>query len=154
MRGTQQRMGGFTLVETVVALLVVSLGMTAVFMQVNQFAGSSIRMQQRTLASWIGSNVVTELSLQDTWPELGDDEQEIEFASRFWLVTTEISETEVENLRRADVSVALRDRPDYVVHTVSALLEPPVPRNFPPVSWRSVGGGRGGRGGPQGEPPP
>ena len=135
---------GFTLIETVVALLIVALGMTAVYMQIGQFATTSILMQDKTLASWIGSNIVTELSLARDWPEIGDSEEEVEYASRRWLVTIEISETEIENLRRADVSVALSDRPERVIHTVSGLIEPPIPDNFPPVNWISVG--RGPRG--------
>lgn len=135
---------GFTLIETVVALLIVALGMTAVYMQVGQFASTAILMQDRTLASWIGSNIVTELSLARDWPEIGDSEEEIEYANRLWLVSIEITETEIENLRRADVSVALVDRPERVIHTVSGLIEPPIPDNFPPVNWISVGRGPGG----------
>jgi general secretion pathway protein I len=142
-----RRVDGFTLIETVVALLIVALGMTAVFMQVGQFARNSVLMQDKTLASWIGSNVVTELSLETSWPETGEAEEELEFANRMWHVTIEITETEVENLRRADVAVSLADRPERVIHTVSGLIEPPVPQSFPPVNWISVGrGGRGPRG--------
>jgi general secretion pathway protein I len=129
---------GFTLIETMVALVIVTLGMTAVYMQLSQFASNAIYLRDKTLASWIGSNTVTELSLQSVWPELGDEEREIQFADRLWSITIEVSATEVENLRRADVSVALADRPDRVIHTVSALIEPPVPDGFPPVSWLNV----------------
>ena len=121
-----------------VALVVVALGMTAVFLQLNQFAANSIYLRDKTIASWIGSNTVAELSIQPEWPALGSEELEIEFANRFWTLTIEISETDVERLRRADVSVALSDRPESVIHTVSGLLEPPVPENFPPVSWQSA----------------
>lgn len=129
------RARGFTLIETVVALAIVSLGMTAVFMQLNQFATNAIYLRDKTLASWIGSNTVTELSIQASWPELGDEEIEVLFAERDWTVTIAISETDVENLRRADVAVALADRPDRIIHTVSGLIEPPAPNGFPPVSW-------------------
>ena len=135
---------GFTLIETVVALMIVALGMTAVYMQIGQYASNAIILQDKTLASWIGSNIVTELSLAPDWPEIGDSEEEIEYANRIWQVTIEITETEVENLRRADVSVALADRPERVIHTVSGLIEPPIPDNFPPINWVSVG--RGPRG--------
>ena len=135
---------GFTLIETVVALLIVALGMTAVWMQIGQFASTAIYMQDKTLASWIGSNYVTELSIAPDWPEIGDSEDEIEYANRTWRVNIVISETEVENLRRVDVSVALDDRPERVIHTVSGLIEPPIPSDFPPVNWISVG--RGPRG--------
>jgi general secretion pathway protein I len=129
---------GFTLIETMVALVIVALGMTAVYMQLSQYASNAVYLRDKTLASWLGSNIVTELSIQQQWPDIGDDMQEREFADRIWSLTIEISETEVDNLRRADVSVALADRPDRIVHTVSALIEPPVPVGFPPVSWTAV----------------
>ena len=135
---------GFTLLETMVALVVVALGMTAVFLQLNQFAANSIYLRDKTIASWIGSNTVTELSIQPNWPELGADELEVEFASRIWNVRIEISETDVENLRRADVSVGLADEPERIIHRVSGLIEPPAPQNFPPVSWQTTN--RGPRG--------
>ena len=135
---------GFTLIETVVALLIVALGMTAVFLQLNQYANNAIYIQDKTVASWIGSNRVTELSLQAEWPGIGDEEEELEYANREWLLIVEISATEVDNLRRADVSVALADRPERIIHTVSALIEPPTPEGFPPVNWLSVN--RGPRG--------
>ena len=147
---------GFTLIEAMVALIVVALGMTAVYMQLGQFASNSIYLRDKTLASWLGSNTVTELSIQPEWPGLGEDEFEREFANRTWILTIDVTETEVENLRRADVSVALADQPELIVHTVSALIEPPVPAGFPPVSWRSVNQGErgprgaGGPGGPAG----
>jgi general secretion pathway protein I len=116
--------------------------MSAVFMQLNQFATNAIYLRDKTLASWIGSNVVTELSIAGEWPEFGEEETEIEFGDQAWFVTIEISATDVENLRRADVTVALADRPDRPVHVVSGLIEPPVPVGFPPVSWETVRQGR------------
>lgn len=135
---------GFTLLETMVALVVVALGMTAVYLQLSQFAANSIYLRDKTIASWIGSNTVTELSIQPNWPELGAEELEVEFASRIWSVRIEISETDVENLRRADVSVGLVDQPERIIHRVSGLIEPPAPQNFPPVSWQTTN--RGPRG--------
>ena len=137
-RPVTTRASGFTLIETVVALMIVALGMTAVYMQLNQFATNAIYLRDKTLASWIGSNKVTELSISPEWPELGDDEYPVPFADRMWNVTVEITETGVENLRRADVSVALSDRPERILHTVSGLIEPPPPEGFPPVNWLSA----------------
>lgn len=125
---------GFTLIEAVVALLIVALGMTAVFIQLNFFATSSVLLQNKTLASWIGSNVVTELSLADEWPPLGETENEIEFGQQDWVYTVKVTETDVENLRRVDVAVALAEQPDRTIHTVSGLIEPPS-NDLPPVSW-------------------
>jgi general secretion pathway protein I len=129
------RQSGFTLIEAVVALLIVALGMTAVFMQLNQYAATAAYIEEKTLASWIASNRLTELSVQPEWPELGESEDDVEFAGRQWHYVVEVSETAVENLRRVEVSVAKAEDPERVVHKVSALIEPPPPRGFAPLHW-------------------
>jgi general secretion pathway protein I len=117
--------------------------MMAVFTQLNQYATTAIFIQQKTLASWIASNRLTELSIQNEWPELGNEADEVEYAGFLWGYEVEISATDVDNLRRADVSVFLQDNPDRVVHKVSALIEPPPPRGFAPLRWLTLEGDRG-----------
>jgi len=124
-----------------VALLIVALGMMAVFTQMNQYAVTAIYMQEKALASWIATNRLTELSVQPQWPEIGDEEDELEFAGRQWRFVVEVTATQVENLRRVDVAVALADNPERVIHTVSALIEPPPPRGFVPLRWLTEGFG-------------
>ncbi len=129
------RCGGFTLVEALVALIIVALGMMAVHTQLNQYAVTSVYIREKTLASWIATNVLTELSVQGEWPEPGSEDDEIEYAGRQWHYTVEISTTQVENLRRADVSVSLAEDPERVIHTVSGLIEPPAPPGFLAPRW-------------------
>lgn len=135
---------GFTLLEVMVALVIVSLGMMAVNTQLNNYTVTSRYIEEKTLASWIATNVVTELSIQQTWPELGDSEREVEFGGRLWHVRIEVSETEVDNLRRADVEVGPGDDPERVLHTVSGLIEPPPPRGFAPTRWTPEATGASG----------
>lgn len=135
MRPDRQRQLGFTLIEVMVALVIVALGMIAVNQQLGRFAATAIHMEEKTLASWIASNRIVELSTASSWPELGNDEEEIEFAGRLWICSWEVTETELENLRRVDVTVAFADAPDAVLHRMMGLLEPPPPRAFAPVNW-------------------
>jgi general secretion pathway protein I len=135
---------GFTLLESMVALAIVALGMMAVHTQLNRFVISAVITEEKTLASWIASNKLTELSVATTWPEIGTSDDEVEFAQRDWQLEIEISETQVENLRRADVRVFLSQDPDRLIHTLSALIEPPPPAGFLPVRWFSAQIGAGG----------
>jgi general secretion pathway protein I len=135
---------GFTLLESMVALAIVALGMMAVHTQLNRFVISAVITEEKTLASWIASNKLTELSVATTWPEIGTSDDEVEFAQRDWQLEIEISETQVENLRRADVRVFLSQNPDRLIHTLSALIEPPPPAGFLPVRWFSAEIGAGG----------
>jgi general secretion pathway protein I len=124
-----------------VALVIVALGMMAVNTQLNRYAVAAAFIEQKTLASWIATNEITELSVAGVWPELGDRENDVEFAGRRWRSRIEVAETPVENLRRVDVSVTLADDPERVLHKVSGLIEPPAPGGFAPAQWSVPGGG-------------
>ena len=65
MRNTR----GFTLLEAMVALIIVALGMMAVNTQLNRYVVAASYVEQKTLASWVATNKVTELSVGPTWPE-------------------------------------------------------------------------------------
>ncbi|MEE9570368.1 MAG: type II secretion system minor pseudopilin GspI [Gammaproteobacteria bacterium] len=142
-RRASDNSAGFTLLETMIALAIVALGMMAVNGQLNRYVVSAIYIEQKTLASWIASNVLTDLSVRTQWPELGEIEGDVEFAQRQWLWRAEVSETPVENLRRVDVAVFLEDRPEVQIHTMSGFLEPPPPPGFVPLRWLAVGMGGG-----------
>jgi general secretion pathway protein I len=129
---------GFTLIEVLVALVIVSLGMMAVQTQLERYVLTARFMEDKTLASWIGTNKIVELSTAPSWPSVGTSDQELEFAQRQWLLEIEVSETQVENLRRVDVNVAYAESPDTIVQRVSGLIEPPAPQGFVPVRWLSV----------------
>jgi general secretion pathway protein I len=143
-RLVRHRASGFTLIEAVVALVIVALGMTALYMQLNQYAITATYMEEKALASWIATNRLTELSIEPAWPDVGTEEGDVEFAGRDWHYTVEVSETQVANLRRIDVSVARADDPERIIHEVSSLVEPPPPAGFIPPRWISGPGGFSG----------
>ena len=138
---------GFTLIEVVVSFAVVVMGMMAVHKMLGDYAVTAAEIEERTLASWVATNKLTELAIGPTWPQLGDSDEDIEFANRQWRCEIEVSETEVTNLRRVDVSVRLLSAPERVVRKVSALIEPPAPAGFLPPQWSAPPSGDGGIGG-------
>jgi general secretion pathway protein I len=140
------RSTGFTLIEVMVALVIVALGMMAVHTQLNRYVAASSYVEQKTLASWIATNKLTEIAIAPTWPSLGDYDEDVEFARQQWRCEIEVSETPVTNLRRVDVSVRLLSDPERIVHKVSALIEPPAPAGFLPPQWSAPPSGDGGRG--------
>jgi len=58
-----------------------------------------------------------------------------------WQLEIEVSETQVDNLRRIDVDVSHAETPETLVQRISGLVEPPAPRGFVPVRWLSVESG-------------
>jgi general secretion pathway protein I len=129
------------LLEAMVALVIVSLGMMGVIKALNDHAVAAVYIEQKTLASWIATNKLTELSVGPAWPAVGDSDEDVEFAGQKWRCAIKVQETPVKNLHRVDVSVSLAADPKRVVHKVSALIEPPAPPGFLPPQWSSPRGG-------------
>ncbi|HSG66700.1 MAG TPA: type II secretion system minor pseudopilin GspI [Gammaproteobacteria bacterium] len=137
----RQALLGFTLLEALVALAIVALGMMAVQAQLNRYVVSAAVTEEKTLASWVAANKLTELSVAGAWPELGRTDDDVELAQRRWRMVVEVSETPVDNLRRVDVTVYLAEDPEREVHSLAALLEPPPPPGYMPVRWLPAGAG-------------
>ena len=129
------RARGFTLLEAMVALVIVALGMMAVNGQLNRYVVAASFVEEKTLASWIGTNEITALSVGTTWPAVGTHDEDVDFAKRKWRCHIVVTETDVMNLHRVDVSVSLKDNPERVIDKVSGLVEPPVPAGIPPPRW-------------------
>jgi general secretion pathway protein I len=147
-RAPPNRARGFTLLEAMVALVIVALGMMAVNGQLNRYVVAAALVETKTLASWVATNEITALSVGPEWPGVGDREEDVEFAGRQWRSQIVVSETDVQNLHRVDVSVALADDPERVLHKVSGLIEPPAPAGFLPLEWSAPAtGGEAGDGG-------
>lgn len=116
------RQTGFTLVEVMVALVIVSVGLAAITVSLSQHANNSRKMRDMTLASFIAGNTLTTLRLQPDFPDVGRSTDELEYANRDWLVTTVIVESGIEGLRRADVSIADALEPDRNIRTVTGFV--------------------------------
>ena len=130
------RQRGFTLIEVMVALVILALAMTAVSRGLGQFAQAAYFMETKTLASWVASNKIVEFSLAPAWPKVGDQEGEVEFANQNWRWEAVVEATQVENLRRIEVTVTLADDPKRELHKLAGLLEPPAPPGIGGAVWQ------------------
>ena len=100
------RSRGFTLLEVLAALVIVSLGMLAVIEAIGQTASNSTRMRDRTIAHWVAMNRLTAARLEPRAPKVDKTSDEVEMAGRRWRWTMEVSETPVKSMFRIDVRVS------------------------------------------------
>jgi len=127
IKNSSDHNGGFTLVEVMVALAIAGLSLAAVAASVSQLVDAGSAMQERTYASWIAQNKITELRLANEVPEVSVSTGEVEFVALEWAWRATISETGVENLFRVDVAVSHAGSED-VIRTVTGFIgEPGVP---------------------------
>ena len=110
-----------------VAMAIAALGLAAVAASVSQMIDAGTAMQQRTYASWIALNKITEMRLENIIPDVSESSGDTIYANREWTWQARISETGVENLFRVDVQVGLAGG-DENVRTVTGFIgEPGVP---------------------------
>ncbi|NHA14462.1 type II secretion system minor pseudopilin GspI [Thioalkalivibrio sp. XN279] len=113
---------GFTLLEVMVALAIVSIGLIAAFNAVIQMAHSTTTLRERAFADWIAMNQLTELRVTGEFPDVGRFDGDVEFAGREWRWEASVSETGVEDLRRVDISVAYIERPEDLVTLLTGFI--------------------------------
>jgi general secretion pathway protein I len=128
---------GFTLIEVVIALAIAAIGLAAVTAAVSQMVDAGNSMQQRTYASWIGQNKITEIRLANAAPTVSTTNGELVYANMEWSWRATVSETPVENLFRVDVDVGIASE-DTFVRTVSGFIGEPTIPGESNLAWTQV----------------
>jgi type II secretion system protein I len=148
------RMRGFTLIEVLAALIIVSLGMLGVITAVGQTASNTTYLRDKSIAHWVAMNRLTEARLQRAAPKIDKTSDEVEMGGRRWRWTMEVTQTPVESIRRIDVNVRPLEADEktsmaFVSGFYGTAVAPPGTTQY---NWGgSATGGPGGRPGQDGD---
>lgn len=96
---------GFTLIEIMVALAVLSLSGIALLTNIGQASRDLAVLNDKIVAIGIAEYALNSVLIQKDYPEPGSDETVITHGARDWRVEVIVSETPNENMRRIDVTV-------------------------------------------------
>ena len=96
---------GFTLLEVLVAVAVLAMALGAIISGMARYADNAGYLRQKTIAIWVAHNRLTEVELEDQWPEVGKSDGEAEMAGIKWKWRMVVQETQDDNLRRVDIEV-------------------------------------------------
>ncbi|MBL0164579.1 MAG: type II secretion system minor pseudopilin GspI [Xanthomonadales bacterium] len=100
---------GFTLLEVLIALVVVALALLALTRtaggQISRFDG----LRERTLAGWVAANVLSETRIATPLPPVGKRDGRTRLGNRDWRWSLEVKATDDPGMRRLDVAVFAAD---------------------------------------------
>lgn len=115
---------GFTLIEVMVALLVIALGVGALLTTLVSAADTSAYLRDKSFAQWIALNRISELRLSTGRQQPGVTRDTVQFAGSTWQFEQSIADAGIGGLLRVDVRVARVDdteaRPGVVSRAADA----------------------------------
>ena len=121
---------GFTLLEVLVAMVVLALSLGAVIQTAGNYTLNQAYLRDRTFAEWVARNqlatTLLEGRLEKRWPSIGQQKGEVEFpesssdvGAREWRWVMKVVQTPEEDLRRLDIEVfalnAEEDQPPLAI---------------------------------------
>ncbi len=95
---------GFTLIEVLVALAIVTIGMAAVLEALTSSARATLYLRRKSFAEWVALNQVERARLSGLFPRVGTSTGKVEFAKHKWRWRQKVTDTPVAGVRRIVVS--------------------------------------------------
>jgi general secretion pathway protein I len=106
----QRSTHGFTLIEVLVALVIVAVTLTAGIKAAGALSNNAQRLLEVSQAQWCADNQLTALRLSKTFPGTGDIEFTCQQLGREYLGALQVRPTPNPNFRRVDAVVRNADR--------------------------------------------
>lgn len=118
---------GFTLIEVLVALVIIAVALGGAVKVMGSAASNASIMSQKTFAQWVGLNQLTQAKLDGVWLKPGESKGDAEMVHQKWRWVQKVSTTEVDDVNRVEVSVykASADKDvQPLAHVVGFLTKP------------------------------
>ena len=116
---------GFTLIEIMIALLIVSVSVVAVMTATAKSVEISSELERKTVASWVVSNHIAELRFLARTENVsaGNDSENVSMGGYDWRIRTSIEETDLERVFLLTVEAHDRNqKEDQAVLTMTSSL--------------------------------
>ncbi len=112
---------GFTLIEVMVALLVIAISLFAIFNTTSSVTWHASYLKEKTIANWIAQNRVALYRSKKTWTNVSNTSGQVSMADTEWDWKMHIAKTENPNIRKIDVEV-FRDGDEVIVGSATGYI--------------------------------
>lgn len=119
---TPIRHAGFTLLEVLVALVIIATSLGASVRAVSSLTQNSNSLRTMLMATWSAENRLAETRLLKAWPEIGRRQFACPQAGLALICEEEVSATPNRQFRRMVVTVIATDKPDHRLVRLTQLL--------------------------------
>ncbi len=99
------RQCGFTLLEVLVAMALITISLSSVIKVVSETTSVSIYLKEKTFAQWVASNKVVEYRMRRDWPAVGRSNGTATMGDVEWGWLVEVKDSPDPTVRRLEVSV-------------------------------------------------
>jgi general secretion pathway protein I len=101
---------GFTLIEVMLAMAVFSIAGIAILGTADTNARNLGYLESKILASWVASNQLVEITLDDTWPPKNNKKGKVELAGLEWFWQQKVIKTTDKDMRAIVLEVRLDEK--------------------------------------------
>ena len=116
---------GFTLVEVLVALAVLSIALTAVMRPMGQAIDVTATLRERNAALWVAQNRLALHRMSHAWPSADTTDGDTEFNGEKWYWREQVSTTPEPRIRRIEITIRRqKDSPNTQARLVGYLRNP------------------------------
>jgi general secretion pathway protein I len=102
---------GFTLIEMLVALAVVSIALAAISSNYINYVDTTARLKDHTIARWVAENQLVKTKIETPWPALGSHQGTIHFAGADWNWEKVIRPSADRDFRQVEIQVGKKSAP-------------------------------------------
>lgn len=109
------RRQGFTLLEVMVATVIIAVGFAAVWRAGGLAADALELTRSKTLAMWAAKNRIAEYRVMAAWPELGELKGGASSGSQMFAIRETVTKTKSPNFRKIQIEITRQDGDSYIL---------------------------------------
>lgn len=121
---TRQKRFGFTLIEVVVALAVITIGLSAVIKATGIVTKNTAQLNERTIAMWVAQNAMAEFELDLEGEADKETKGTEEMAGVEWHWSKTIEDTQDPDIKRVEIQVRRESKTSAQVYATLVSLLP------------------------------
>ncbi|MDR3492524.1 MAG: type II secretion system minor pseudopilin GspI [Gammaproteobacteria bacterium] len=106
---TYKKISGFTLIEVLIALAIISIALTAIIKATSQNIRDTAYLQDKMIAHWVGLQVINEVRADVLKLSNSSLSNETEMLGKNWQWQASLADTPNPAIKKIDVSVSRKD---------------------------------------------